>query len=161
MHNESETKKSELKAGEKKASELKLTETQRLLAIMAQLRDKESGCPWDVKQTMESLTRYTIEEAYEVADAIANGDMGDIKDELGDLLFQVVFYAQIASEQSEFNFDDVARGISDKLVRRHPHVFGGSDNNLGTTGQTLSDASLSAQWDAIKAQEKLAKQQST
>lgn len=150
MHNESETKK----------SKLMLTETQRLLAIMAQLRDKDSGCPWDVKQTMESLTRYTIEEAYEVADAIANGDMGDIKDELGDLLFQVVFYAQIASEQSEFNFDDVARGISDKLVRRHPHVFGDGDNNLGSKVQKLSHESLNAQWDAIKAQEKLAKQQS-
>lgn len=150
MHNESETKK----------SKLMLTETQRLLAIMAQLRDKDSGCPWDVEQTMESLTRYTIEEAYEVADAIANGDMGDIKDEFGDLLFQVVFYAQIASEQSEFNFDDVARGISDKLVRRHPHVFGDGDNNLGSTVQKLSHASLNAQWDAIKAQEKLAKQQS-
>lgn len=150
MHNESETKK----------SKLMLTETQRLLAIMAQLRDKDSGCPWDVKQTMESLTRYTIEEAYEVADAIANGDMGEIKDELGDLLFQVVFYAQIASEQSEFNFDDVARGISDKLVRRHPHVFGDGDNNLGSKVQKLSHESLNAQWDAIKAQEKLAKQQS-
>ena len=143
MHNESETKK----------SKLMLTETQRLLAIMAQLRDKASGCPWDVKQTMESLTRYTIEEAYEVADAIANGDMGDIKDELGDLLFQVVFYAQIASEQSEFDFDDVARGISDKLVRRHPHVFGNT-----TDSENLSDASLNAQWEAIKAQERQAKQ---
>lgn len=150
MHNESETKK----------SKLMLTETQRLLAIMAQLRDKDSGCPWDVEQTMESLTRYTIEEAYEVADAIANGDMGEIKDELGDLLFQVVFYAQIASEQSEFNFDDVARGISDKLVRRHPHVFGDGDNNLRSKVQKLSHESLNAQWDAIKAQEKLAKQQS-
>ena len=143
MHNESETKK----------SKLMLTETQRLLAIMAQLRDKDSGCPWDVEQTMESLTRYTIEEAYEVADAIANGDMGDIKDELGDLLFQVVFYAQIASEQSEFDFDDVARGISDKLVRRHPHVFGNT-----TDSENLSDASLNAQWEAIKAQERQAKQ---
>ena len=143
MHNESETKK----------SKLMLTETQRLLAIMAQLRDKDSGCPWDVKQTMESLTRYTIEEAYEVADAIANGDMGEIKDELGDLLFQVVFYAQIASEQSEFDFDDVARGISDKLVRRHPHVFGNT-----TDSENLSDASLNAQWEAIKAQERKAKQ---
>jgi ATP diphosphatase len=116
---------------------------------MTQLRDKESGCPWDVKQTMESLTRYTIEEAYEVADAIASGDMGDIKDELGDLLFQVVFYAQIANEQDAFSFDDVAQSISDKLVRRHPHVFG--DTN---SGDALSDASLNAQWEAIKAQEK-------
>ena len=119
---------------------------------MTQLRDKKSGCPWDVKQTMESLTRYTIEEAYEVADAIASGDMGDIKDELGDLLFQVVFYAQIAKEQDAFTFDDVAQSISDKLVRRHPHVF--SDTN---SGDALSDASLNAQWEAIKAQEKRAK----
>lgn len=135
-----------------KESKLKLSETQRLLAIMTQLRNKESGCPWDVKQTMESLTRYTIEEAYEVADAIARGDMGDIKDELGDLLFQVVFYAQIANEQDAFSFDDVAQSISDKLVRRHPHVFGGANS-----GDTLSDASLNAQWEAIKAQEKRAK----
>ena len=147
MQNESRAKDSKVKE-----SKLKLSETQRLLAIMAQLRDKESGCPWDVKQTMESLTRYTIEEAYEVADAIASGDMGDIKDELGDLLFQVVFYAQIAKEQDAFTFDDVAQSISDKLVRRHPHVFGDT-----TSGDTLSDASLNAQWEAIKAQEKRAK----
>jgi ATP diphosphatase len=143
---------SKLKENKRKESKLKLSETQRLLAIMAQLRDKESGCPWDVKQTMESLTRYTIEEAYEVADAIASGDMGDIKDELGDLLFQVVFYAQIANEQDAFSFDDVAQSISDKLVRRHPHVFAGTNS-----GDALSDPSLNAQWEAIKAQEKRAK----
>ena len=143
---------SKLKENKRKESKVKLSETQRLLAIMTQLRDKESECPWDVKQTMESLTRYTIEEAYEVADAIASGDMGDIKDELGDLLFQVVFYAQIANEQDAFSFDDVAQSISDKLVRRHPHVFG--DTN---SGDALSDASLNAQWEAIKAQEKRAK----
>ncbi|MCB4436080.1 nucleoside triphosphate pyrophosphohydrolase [Alteromonas sp. McT4-15] len=147
MQNESRVKESKLKE-----NKLKLSETQRLLAIMAQLRDKESGCPWDVKQTMESLTRYTIEEAYEVADAIASGDMGDIKDELGDLLFQVVFYAQIANEQDAFSFDDVAQSISDKLVRRHPHVFAGTNS-----GDALSDASLNAQWEAIKVQEKRAK----
>lgn len=147
MQNESRVKESKLKE-----NKLKLSQTQRLLAIMTQLRDKKSGCPWDVKQTMESLTRYTIEEAYEVADAIARGDMGDIKDELGDLLFQVVFYAQIANEQDAFSFDDVAQSISDKLVRRHPHVFG--DTN---SGDALSDASLNAQWEAIKAQEKRAK----
>ena len=147
MQSESKVKENKIKE-----SKLKLSETQRLLAIMTQLRDKESGCPWDVKQTMESLTRYTIEEAYEVADAIASGDMGDIKDELGDLLFQVVFYAQIAKEQDAFTFDDVAQSISDKLVRRHPHVFGDT-----TSGDTLSDASLNAQWEAIKAQEKRAK----
>ncbi|MEC9126451.1 MAG: nucleoside triphosphate pyrophosphohydrolase [Pseudomonadota bacterium] len=150
------------------ANNAKLSETQRLLDIMAQLRDPQSGCPWDVKQTMESLTRYTIEEAYEVADAIATGDMHDIKDELGDLLFQVVFYAQIASESSAFTFDDVAQSISDKLVRRHPHVFanplaseGAGDTNKNLTLQRtqLNDSALNAQWDAIKAQEKQLKKQ--
>lgn len=150
------------------ANKAKLSEMQRLLKIMAQLRDPQSGCPWDVKQTMESLTRYTIEEAYEVADAIANGDMHDIKDELGDLLFQVVFYAQIASESSAFSFDDVAKSISDKLVRRHPHVFANShapegevDTNENVTVERtqLSDIALNAQWDAIKAQEKQLKKQ--
>lgn len=150
------------------ANKAKLSETQRLLDIMAQLRDPQSGCPWDVKQTMESLTRYTIEEAYEVADAIATGDMHDIKDELGDLLFQVVFYAQIASESSAFTFDDVAQSIGDKLVRRHPHVFanplaseGAGDTNKNLTLQRtqLNDSALNAQWDAIKAQEKQLKKQ--
>jgi len=150
------------------ANKAKLSETQRLLDIMAQLRDPQSGCPWDVKQTMESLTRYTIEEAYEVADAIATGDMHDIKDELGDLLFQVVFYAQIASESRAFSFDDVAKSISDKLVRRHPHVFanalaseGSGDTNENVTVERtqLNDSALNAQWDAIKAQEKQLKKQ--
>lgn len=150
------------------ANKAKLSEMQRLLKIMAQLRDPQSGCPWDVKQTMESLTRYTIEEAYEVADAIANGDMHDIKDELGDLLFQVVFYAQIASELRAFSFDDVAQSISDKLVRRHPHVFanalasegvGDTNENVMVERTLLSDSALNAQWDAIKAQEKQLKKQ--
>ena len=150
------------------ANKAKLSEMQRLLKIMAQLRDPQSGCPWDVKQTMESLTRYTIEEAYEVADAIANGDMHDIKDELGDLLFQVVFYAQIASESRAFSFDDVAQSISDKLVRRHPHVFanalasegvGDTNENVTVERTLLSDSTLNAQWDAIKAQEKQLKKQ--
>jgi len=150
------------------ANKAKLSETQRLLDIMAQLRDPQSGCPWDVKQTMESLTRYTIEEAYEVADAIATGDMHDIKDELGDLLFQVVFYAHIASESSAFTFDDVAQSISDKLVRRHPHVFanplasegaGDTNENLTLQRTQLNDSALNAQWDAIKAQEKQLKKQ--
>ncbi|MDY6975293.1 MAG: nucleoside triphosphate pyrophosphohydrolase [Pseudomonadota bacterium] len=149
-------------------SKASLGEMQRLLDIMTQLRDPQSGCPWDVKQTMESLTRYTIEEAYEVADAIAAGDMHDIKDELGDLLFQVVFYAQIASESKAFSFDDVAQSISDKLVRRHPHVFGAQlDDEVKSDGLSvtkkertpLSDSALNAQWDAIKAQEKQLKKQ--
>lgn len=125
------------------ASKTSLEQVQRLLRIMVELRDKKSGCPWDVKQTMESLTRYTIEEAYEVADAIAQGDMADIKDELGDLLFQVVFYAQIAAEKGDFTFDDVAQSISDKLVRRHPHVFAkqGTGEKDGK-GEAISLSSL-------------------
>lgn len=143
------------------ASKTSLEQVQRLLQIMVELRDKESGCPWDVKQTMESLTRYTIEEAYEVADAIAQGDMADIKDELGDLLFQVVFYAQIAAEKGDFTFDDVAKSISEKLVRRHPHVFAkhSSSNNSPLNEPLLNDSELNAQWEAIKAEEKRLKQQ--
>lgn len=122
----------------------------RLLDIMAQLRHPTEGCPWDVEQTMDSLVRYTIEETYEVADAIASNDMGDVKDELGDLLFQVVFYARIAQESGDFDFNDVARTISDKLVRRHPHVFSEPQKEMG-------QADLAAQWDAIKALEKAQK----
>ena len=94
-----------------------------LLAIMARLRAAD-GCPWDREQTFASIAPYTIEEAYEVADAIARGDMRHLKDELGDLLFQVVFHAQMASEANEFDFEAVAGSICDKLLRRHPHVFG-------------------------------------
>ena len=97
----------------------------RLLDIMVALRDPDHGCPWDREQDFGSITPYTIEEAYEVADAIARGDMSDLRDELGDLLFQVVFHAHMASERGVFDFDDVANAISDKLERRHPHVFGG------------------------------------
>jgi len=97
---------------------------QRLLDIMARLRDRDTGCPWDVEQTFATIAPYTIEEAYEVADAIDRDDLPALKDELGDLLLQVVFHAQMASEQGAFGFDDVAAAISDKMVRRHPHVFG-------------------------------------
>src|SRR6185437_10164512 len=96
----------------------------RLLAIMARLRDTERGCPWDREQTFKTIAPYTIEEAYEVAEAIAQHDMGSLKDELGDLLFQVVFHARLAEEAGHFAFADVARAIADKMVRRHPHVFG-------------------------------------
>lgn len=123
----------------------------RLLSIMESLRDKENGCPWDQEQTMQSLTRFTIEEAYEVVDAIAKGNSDDIRDELGDLLFQIVFYAHIAQEEGEFDFNDVANAISDKLVRRHPHVFS------KTSAPALSQEALALQWDAIKAQEKAEK----
>ncbi len=135
------------------ANNSELPEVKRLQEIMAKLRDPESGCPWDVQQTMESLTRYTIEEAYEVADAIAKGEPSDIRDELGDLLFQVVFYSRIAEEEGNFTFDDVAKSISDKMTRRHPHVFG------DPSSQPSNEEGLAAQWDSIKAQEKALKQQ--
>ncbi|MEO5963060.1 MAG: nucleoside triphosphate pyrophosphohydrolase [Thermomonas sp.] len=95
-----------------------------LLAIMATLRDPQSGCPWDVQQTFASIAPYTIEEAYEVADAIDRGELADLKDELGDLLLQVVFHARMAQEQGSFEFGDVVAAICDKMTRRHPHVFG-------------------------------------
>ncbi len=96
----------------------------RLLAIMARLRDPQGGCPWDLEQSFATIAPHTIEEAYEVADAIERGDTAHLKDELGDLLFQVVFYAQMAGEAGVFSFDDVSNSISDKMIRRHPHVFG-------------------------------------
>ncbi len=98
-----------------------------LLAIMARLRSREGGCPWDVEQTFATIAPYTIEEAYEVADAIERNDLGALKDELGDLLFQVVFHAQMATEAKAFTFADVVEAISDKMLRRHPHVFGSAD----------------------------------
>lgn len=122
---------------------------QQLLGIMQRLRDPQTGCAWDVKQTFQSIAPFTIEEAYEVADAIDRNDLADLKDELGDLLFQVVFHAQIASESGSFNFNDVAQAIADKMIRRHPHVFG--DKVYQTEGE------LKAAWEAIKAQERSAK----
>ncbi|MBI1212277.1 MAG: nucleoside triphosphate pyrophosphohydrolase [Alphaproteobacteria bacterium] len=98
-----------------------------LLRIMARLRAPEGGCPWDLEQTFATIAPYTIEEAYEVADAIQRGDLGSLKDELGDLLFQVVFHAQMASEAGAFSFADVVDAISEKMIRRHPHVFGDAD----------------------------------
>jgi MazG family protein len=100
---------------------------QDLLEIMARLRDPQKGCPWDREQDFASIAPYTIEEAYEVADAIDRGDTGALRDELGDLLFQVVYHAQMAREAGSFEFDDVVEAICDKMVRRHPHVFGGAD----------------------------------
>ena len=96
----------------------------RLIEIMAALRTPGSGCPWDLEQTFETIAPYTIEEAYEVADAIGRGDLDDLKDELGDLLLQVVFHARMAEEQGTFAFGDVVQAITEKLIRRHPHVFG-------------------------------------
>lgn len=102
-------------------------EMQKLLEIMARLRDPSDGCPWDQEQTFATIAPYTVEEAYEVADAIAHEDLVALRDELGDLLFQVVFHAQMASEQGEFEFADVVAAISDKLTRRHPHLFGSAE----------------------------------
>jgi nucleoside triphosphate diphosphatase len=100
---------------------------QQLQAIMTRLRDPESGCPWDVKQNFDSIAPYTIEEAYEVADAIDRKNFDDLREELGDLLLQVVFHSEMAREQGRFDFDDVVRGICEKMIRRHPHVFGDAD----------------------------------
>jgi nucleoside triphosphate diphosphatase len=122
---------------------------QRLLAIMAKLRDPEGGCPWDVQQDFRTIAPYTIEEAYEVADAIERGDLSDLREELGDLLLQVVFHARMAEEQGAFAFDDVAEAICDKMVRRHPHVFAGLEVS-GVEEQT-------ALWEEGKKAERLAK----
>ena len=121
-------------------------ELSRLLNIIQQLRDPETGCPWDQQQDFASIVPHTIEETYEVADAILSGNMVDIKDELGDLLFQVVFYAQLAKEQGNFDFEDIAQTISDKLVRRHPHVF--------QTSEVKTDDQLNLQWEQIKQKER-------
>lgn len=116
-----------------------------LLDVMARLRNPDSGCPWDIEQTFASIAPYTIEEAYEVADACERGDLEELKGELGDLLLQVVFHARIAEEQGAFDFDAVAQGCADKMVRRHPHVFGDAPREDGH-----------AQWEVIKAEERRA-----
>lgn len=137
-----------------------VSQLSRLLEIMQQLRTPETGCPWDQKQSFESIVPHTIEETYEVADAIFSGDMHDIKDELGDLLFQIVFYAQLGKEQGEFDFEDIAQAISDKLIRRHPHVFNVSDvTELKTENGHKTQDELNNQWEQIKAQERLSKKQ--
>ena len=117
----------------------------RLLRIMATLRDPVSGCDWDRAQRFETIVPHTIEEAYEVADAVARGDLDDLRGELGDLLFQVVFQARIAEEQAAFDFDDVARAIADKLEARHPHIFAGAEKPGGARDE---------RWEAIKAAER-------
>ena len=128
-----------------------MQEIYKLLKIMADLRDPESGCPWDTKQSFESIATYTVEEAYEVADAIERNDMDDLKNELGDLLFQVVFHAQMASENNRFDFIDVVNEINDKLVRRHPHVF--AEKN------TKSEEELNRDWEKHKKKERAEKVQ--
>ncbi len=122
---------------------------EKLLEVMKQLRDPQTGCPWDVQQNFASIASYTIEEAYEVADAIERGDLSELRDELGDLLLQVVFHAQMASEGGHFDFDQVATGISEKMIRRHPHVFGSDAER--------ADGKQDGSWESIKDDERQAK----
>lgn len=122
---------------------------ERLLSIMAALRDPDSGCPWDLAQSFRTIAPYTLEEAYEVLDAIERDDMGDLQDELGDLLLQVVFHARMAEEAGHFGFSEVADTISDKLERRHPHIF--------ANAEAETPEAVKANWEAIKAAERDAK----
>ncbi|MFK8019886.1 MAG: nucleoside triphosphate pyrophosphohydrolase [Pseudomonadales bacterium] len=128
-----------------------MQEIEKLREIVASLRDPKTGCPWDIEQDFRSIAPHTIEEAYEVADAIERGDLDGLRLELGDLLLQVVFHSQMAEEQSLFNFQDVAQGISDKLVHRHPHVF--AQTEVNTAEEVLNN------WENIKAGERIDKQQ--
>ncbi|MEB8679526.1 nucleoside triphosphate pyrophosphohydrolase [Cronobacter malonaticus] len=128
-----------------------MTQIDRLLGIMKRLRDPQTGCPWDKEQTFATIAPYTLEEAYEVLDAIAREDFEDLRGELGDLLFQVVFYAQMAQEEGRFNFDDICAAISDKLERRHPHIFGDAD--FGNSAEVL------ANWEKTKSAERAEKAQ--
>ncbi|MCP4764945.1 MAG: nucleoside triphosphate pyrophosphohydrolase [Gammaproteobacteria bacterium] len=122
-----------------------------LLQVMENLRHPETGCPWDIRQTSESIAGCTLDETHELLDAIERSDSENLKEELGDLLFNIVFHARIAEEQGQFDFDDVAQGISDKMRRRHPHVFGDE------RASEMSDETLSQQWQKIKQQEKAAR----
>jgi nucleoside triphosphate diphosphatase len=143
---ETDDKHSGLSRDEAWAARRTCEEVDRLLGVMAALRDPERGCPWDREQTFATIAPYTIEEAYEVADAIERADMGDLKDELGDLLLQVVYHARMAEEAGLFAFANVAGAISDKMIRRHPHVFAEAGGHGGAH-----------QWEAIKKQEREAK----
>jgi ATP diphosphatase len=129
-----------------------MQELEKLLQIMVDLRNPEDGCPWDIEQTFKSISAYTVEEAYEVADAIERDDMNELRGELGDLLFQVVFHAQMASEQNKFSFVDVVNEINNKLIRRHPHVFGDD--------KTRDEAKLYSDWEKHKKKERAQKSQS-
>ncbi len=124
-----------------------------LLQVMRDLRDPDNGCPWDIRQTSASIAPHTLDETHELLDAIERNDTENLKEELGDLLFNIVFHAQIAAEQGQFNFDDVARGITDKMLRRHPHVFG-EDRD-----REVSETELSQQWQRLKQQEKAGREQ--
>lgn len=133
----------------------KYPQVTQLLEVMAQLRDPDNGCPWDLKQTFETIVPSTLEECYELAAAIEQGDFDHIREELGDVLFQVVFYAQLASEAGEFGFSDVVTTLVDKLIRRHPHVFPANGGRV--TAKT--EDQIKASWEEIKKQERASRQQ--
>lgn len=128
-----------------------------LLQLMARLRHPEHGCPWDLKQSYASIVPYTLEEAYEVADAIERGDFDHLPGELGDLLFQVVYYSQLAAEEGRFGFAEVVDGITAKLIRRHPHVFPNGDLYAAPDAQKLEEAAVKQRWEELKAEERAAK----
>jgi ATP diphosphatase len=128
-----------------------------LLYLMARLRDPQHGCPWDLKQSYATIVPYTLEEAYEVADAIERGDFDHLREELGDLLFQVVYYAQLAREEGRFEFDAVVDGITTKLIRRHPHVFPDGDLYGEPDPAKLEEAAVKQRWEELKAEERAAK----
>jgi ATP diphosphatase len=138
--------------------QMKKNALETLLAIMSRLRDPEYGCPWDMRQDFQSIVPYTIEETYELVDAIDERDFEQIREELGDVLFQVVFYAQLASEQNLFDFQDVLAGISAKLIRRHPHVFG--DEEATFRSQSLSETEVKENWEDFKQAERETKKRS-
>ncbi len=128
-----------------------------LLQLMARLRHPEHGCPWDLKQSYASIVPYTLEEAYEVADAIERGDFDHLPGELGDLLFQVVYYSQLAAEEGRFGFAEVVDGITAKLIRRHPHVFPDGDLYAAPDAQKLEEAAVKQRWEELKAEERAEK----
>ena len=125
---------------------------ERLLEVMRRLRDPQTGCPWDIEQTFQSISRYTIEEAYEVADAIERQDWDDLKGELGDLLLQTVYHASIGEDQGLFDFRSIADAIAEKMIDRHPHVFGDESRDKSAEQQTRD-------WEAIKAKERASRAQ--
>ncbi|WP_299180567.1 nucleoside triphosphate pyrophosphohydrolase [uncultured Neptuniibacter sp.] len=125
-----------------------------LLYLMSRLRDPDGGCPWDQKQTFQSIVPHTLEEAYEVADAIERQDWNHLNDELGDLLFQVIFYAQLGTEQQRFDFSTIVSNLVEKLIRRHPHVFPEGRLDSRRSDGLLSDAEIKQNWEAIKQQER-------
>lgn len=128
-----------------------------LLYLMARLRDPETGCPWDLKQNYASIAPSTLEEAYEVVDTIERGDLGHLREELGDLLFQVIFYSQLAREEQRFDFSEVVSGLVAKLVRRHPHVFPDGSLQSRVSGQDQMPADVKQRWEVIKQQERTEK----